>query len=236
MSKIIYVVGYPKCGNTWLSRLLGDALDSPIGGKESDNRQAIADEGHNRKGEYLIKQRHITHYPDDAYKVVFITRDPRDVCISVQHYWGIHDLTKAINIVGNGLWPVPHGGGWSGFNNHWSVILTPDDWVKYEELHSDTAGSLERILVNLNIEPVNDIAQVVERQSFDARKKQLEQDGDNHPHGKLVQLKNLRAGRVGDWRNVLNCEQAKLVDKLFGWRMWHLGYEESPEWIDKLCA
>lgn len=27
---VIWVVGYPKSGNTWLARLLGDALNSPV--------------------------------------------------------------------------------------------------------------------------------------------------------------------------------------------------------------
>lgn len=83
----IFVIGYPKSGNTWFARLLADALDSPmVGGK---NPIDIADIGlnHSHSGGYIIHKLHHSERSRPAYiregsKVFYIVRDVRDVLVS----------------------------------------------------------------------------------------------------------------------------------------------------------
>jgi len=102
--KVIYVCGHPKSGNTWLTRLLGSVLNSPTGGcMPSQDGKEIATEGQDRTGDYFIRKGHFTftdegdclvpspHKMNLKYltneKIVFIVRDPRDICVSGAYHW-----------------------------------------------------------------------------------------------------------------------------------------------------
>lgn len=81
----IFVIGYPKSGNTCFARLTADALDSLIvGGK---NPIDLADTGPNHIGRYIIHKLHHSERSRPAYiregsKVFYIVRDFRDVLVS----------------------------------------------------------------------------------------------------------------------------------------------------------
>lgn len=77
----LYVVGYPKSGNTWLSRLIADATDSNV---IYSNEVDAADYSSDKSGEYAIYKAHdrdIKRFPDHA-RFVYVVRDVRDVLLS----------------------------------------------------------------------------------------------------------------------------------------------------------
>lgn len=77
----IFVVGFPKSGNTWLARLLAEITESVI---DATNSVDAADNTQCRKGNYLIFKLHdfeSVKVPDGA-RVVYIIRDIRDVLVS----------------------------------------------------------------------------------------------------------------------------------------------------------
>jgi len=234
VSKVIYVVGYPKSGNTWLSRLLGDCLNSPI--KSKPPKQAIADEGYDRPGKYIIRQEHLRRMPKRYHSIVYIYRDPRDICVSVNHYWQMRNLTKAIKRVGAGDKDAkvredsPIRRGWIDLHKLWYYKFEPTTVTTYECLFHDTERELGEILENISAEPVFPLDEVVARQDFKARKTQLSREGNKHPYGKKIQLHNLRRGIAGDWINHFDREQAELADLLFGEEMLNLGYIENRGW------
>ena len=85
----IFVIGYPRSGNTWLARLTADALDSPMVG--GDNPIDQADNKHNYTGEFVIYKSHYSKKskPDfitEYSKILYIVRDFRDVLISGYFY------------------------------------------------------------------------------------------------------------------------------------------------------
>jgi hypothetical protein len=53
----VFVTGIPRSGNTYLSRLIGDALDSPVGGARG--AVALATEGQDRPGQHRVMQLHL---------------------------------------------------------------------------------------------------------------------------------------------------------------------------------
>jgi len=81
----IYVIGFPKSGNTWLARLLAEVTQSKI---EATNPVDGADNSPERNGCYVIHKEHIVKDADAALqsKVVYIVRDVRDVLVS----WFFH--------------------------------------------------------------------------------------------------------------------------------------------------
>jgi hypothetical protein len=66
---------------------------------------------------------------------------------------------------------------------------------------------------------------VIRRQSFSARQAYTEKHGDKLNYGKDFQLRFLRKGVVGDWKNHLKPKHLVLIDKHFGEMMGRLGYE-----------
>lgn len=84
--ELIFVNGFPKSGNTWLTRLLAECLASPSGSGYFRDEIDIATEGHERKGEYKVLKSH--YFLDDFPKehldkrIVCPVRDVRDVLVS----------------------------------------------------------------------------------------------------------------------------------------------------------
>ena len=232
MKMIIYVVGYPKSGNTWLARLLGDVLDCPI--RAGGNKLALADGGYSRQGKYIIRQGHITECPKDG-KVVWIKRDPRDVSVAARHYWKIDTLAETIKIVGEGLWPIQHGGGWEKFNDFWNASEYHVS-TTYEALSRDTEKELTRIIHGLfglfGGVGYDAILDAIERESFENRKSLIEKHGDDMPYGKNIQLINMRKGIVGDWKNHYTQIHKALAEKYFGDAMRMYGYDAPEGWCD----
>jgi hypothetical protein len=230
----IYVVGVPKSGNGWMARLLGDVLNSPVDSRlKEDQKAAICDEGLGRPGDYVIKQQHKMLPPEG--KIVFIYRDPRDVAVSIAHYW--ERTIEETLVVESGAPPrmLNPLGGWSAFMCRWMFLFEPDVKVSYEKLLGDTEKELKRILIGLDASVQNDVAKVVDRQSFAKKRKMIEDtNGKNQSYHIGIQLKNMRKGVTGDWKNHFNRETAELAH--LHWWPWlqYLGYEEDEDWWKNL--
>lgn len=232
----VLVVGYPKSGNTWLSRLLGDILNSPVTG--FGTAHPICEEGKDRPGKYIVRQLHLKPVVSvltpnfDAWeyslpeaqgeKIIFIDRNPLDVMVSVYHYWQMEDMDKAIDAVLYGTHPLLKVGPLAKFNKTWNEVIA-SKWsmkfeitgVSYEALRAATSGEdgayyLQSILEAIGLPEAKDtkrINEAIERQSFDNRKKELERNGDQYNYGKDVQLRNLRKGNIGSWSDELTLRQ-----------------------------
>ncbi|MEP3300408.1 MAG: hypothetical protein ABJO05_00390, partial [Roseibium sp.] len=79
----IVVVGYPKSGNTWLTRLIADTLNCPSKGYAGiANNHDIALEGEDRTSNRFLLKSHHVHATWDRVrhprvKMISIVRDPR---------------------------------------------------------------------------------------------------------------------------------------------------------------
>jgi len=96
MSRRVLVCGYPKSGNTWLTRLTAELIGCPAEGLWLDGgevrEEEIAREGQGRSSEWRVYKSHHTvgelqQTVEPADLVIGIVRDPRDVLISSTHYY-----------------------------------------------------------------------------------------------------------------------------------------------------
>jgi hypothetical protein len=101
MQKNIVIVGYPKSGTTWLSRLVAELVQCNFIGDwgfdtENPSRIILEDDS----SEFVVyKSHHSANEIEKAskkmiHKIIYIIRDPRDVVISGVHFF---DFTKLKN-------------------------------------------------------------------------------------------------------------------------------------------
>lgn len=245
---IVYVAGYPKSGTTWLTRLLGDALNCPTGASiPRDDAKEPATEGQNRVSDFIVRKGHFVIRDNEAdepvierhvmcwrglrekdHKVIFITRDPRDIIVSGAHYWG-KSADKFFTDMSLGINSMRHVGAWNAYMNSWFVrrhlfrFLT----VSYEDLLIG-ANRLAHIISYID-DSVSD-AQIVsayERQRFYNRREDIQKHGDEYPLGRMLNLKLLRKGISGDWQTQLDSSVKHRANKEFADLLFSLGYTDA---------
>ena len=88
--KTILITGYPKSGNTWLTRLIAELLDSPVKGfYQQPKHNELAIEGQERQGNYVIYKGHQSFYQikNDIDTIVYCIRHVGDVIVSGANYF-----------------------------------------------------------------------------------------------------------------------------------------------------
>ena len=247
--KTIYVAGYPKSGTTWLTRLLGDALNCPTGASiPAHDATEPAAGGWDRPGPYIVRKGHywLESYAGDepvvpaAHRlrfakltdpVVFIVRDPRDIAVSAAHFHSRSIETVVDRMISGSSYNLP---AWNMYAHQWMAFLRsyaqPKElracFVRYEDLLHSPVHRLRFVLsqIDTGVEPWR-IRTAVVRQSFHHVKKQVASHGDKMPGGKALNQKLLRKGQIGDWRGQLTGEPLRKLEGAFGETMKELGYE-----------
>jgi hypothetical protein len=96
----IFIIGYPRSGNTWLARICADVLDAPI--VTGDDLVNQADRKRTYKGSFAIHKLHCSReykpdYVTESSRILYVIRDFRDVLISA--YFFIHTTHDERRIV-----------------------------------------------------------------------------------------------------------------------------------------
>jgi hypothetical protein len=99
MKKRVIISGYPKSGNTWLTRLTAEVIQCPVAGFwcEPFNGE-ISIEGRHRESDYTCFKSHHTYqqmmhtfrdYANGTERLIYIVRDPRAVVVSASHQFNL---------------------------------------------------------------------------------------------------------------------------------------------------
>jgi alcohol sulfotransferase len=207
---------------------------------EQDARE-VATEGQDRPGPYMVRKGHFVLIDDEgpgpvvpsphrlAWKrltnerIVFLVRDPRDICISGAWHW--HQTPERFlerMIKGD----VAHCGRWDRYCEEWiynkAHLMNEHCFVHtaYETLIKDTEFEIRSVLkwVILDGEIYKKrLVQAISRQSFTVRTAQI---GDNKAE---LRRQNMRKGIAGDWRNHFTPAMNERIWNEFGWMMEKLG-------------
>ncbi len=216
----IYVAGRPRSGTVWLTRLLSDALASPIEIK-GPNAEPPAFHGPNQDGEYVIRK---THGKEKLGKTVFIQRDPRDVAVSTMHYRG---QTQLFPVIKQMCSLEAH----KTYESHARLWLDDEkkaeSYTRYEWLHKYTRIYLRDVIFDLTGRSLsrNLLDDAIERQSFKAVKSADIEGRYEHSMWK---------GKVGEWENYFTKEIGEYLQKHMGDFMIEQGYVKNKDWWHKL--
>lgn len=215
MRVAIRTTGHPRSGNTWVNRLLSDALNA---GMQTEPRAEVQYWGKDWDSQYVIRK---THSRDPLpFPCVYVQRDPRDVLVSAMHYRRIPNIDQMLGKVTNA----------DEFRSIWDYRSYVEAWlprvaaghasmVYYEDLHRDCANELVRLvkeLTGIDID-IGEAGRVCARQSFEVAH---ERRGDHA----------MWKGKAGNWKEHFNLKAAKLVDEFLGDLLVAMGYEGDREW------
>lgn len=234
-----FIVSYPKSGNTWV-RFMVAALAAPDRQIDFVNVHEIVPDIYRASPRVLarlprprILKSH--EYFDPRYpKVVYLVRDPRDVCISYFHFRlrrfgpgeGPLDRHVARFLAGEldpfGRWRE-NVGSWLGARRDDPGFLL----VRYEDLVSEPARELRRIAAFLGLsEQADAIDLAVRRSSFDEMRRieRFQAEVTGHLEKERVRQPFVRSGRVGGWQDELPDQLARMIERACREPMELLGY------------
>lgn len=86
----LVVVGYPKSGCTWVTRLLAELVGCPVAGFWQSEKAEIAVEGAGRVSAYRCHKSHHQFHElalGPADRVIYVLRDPRDIAVSAASHF-----------------------------------------------------------------------------------------------------------------------------------------------------
>jgi hypothetical protein len=244
----IFLVSYPRSGNTWARFLLGNLIDqdNPVTFSNIESRIPEIYFNRDRVLQQLPRPRMLKshecfqpHYP----RVIYIVRDPRDVVVSFYH----HNV-KARNIPDD--YPmasfVPRFiagefdrrfGSWRDNVMSWAAVREGNPgflMLRYEDLKRDTASALANVVAFLNrcsFRKIDSNLEALQRTielSSPEKMRALEKE----EAGRWVLTKGTRSDKPfvrsatsGGWKSQLAPESVEAIESAWGGLMLSLGYE-----------
>jgi hypothetical protein len=244
----IFLVSYPRSGNTWARFLLGNLInqDNPVTFSNIESRIPEIYFNRDRVLQQLPRPRMLKshecfqpHYP----RVIYIVRDPRDVVVSFYH----HNV-KARNIPDD--YPmasfVPRFiaaefdrrfGSWRDNVMSWAAVREGNPgflMLRYEDLKRDTASALANVVAFLNrcsFRKIDSNLEALQRTielSSPEKMRALEKE----EAGRWVLTKGTRSDKPfvrsatsGGWKSQLAPESVEALESAWGGLMLSLGYE-----------
>lgn len=222
----MFLVSYPKSGNTWLRFLIGNYITD--GNCNLDNVRTIIppidrkiDIEYDKLKRPRIFKSHFL-YRREFKNVIYITRDPRDVAVSYYFYnlrrmnmdkdTSFSEFVEMFNSGNLGFcsWKT-HVNSW--LNNKKDRLLL----VKYEDLHSNPIRELEKIVKFMDLEVVPEkLIKAVNESSFDKLSSNEKEKGKWAPGNAIIdeRFRFFRYGKPGDYVNYFDniTEKAFIVN------------------------
>lgn len=234
----VFLVSYPRSGNTWMRFVLGSLIHN-VDVNFDNMEEYFPDIYRNTYSqlESLKNPRYLkSHEPyDKRYpKVVYIVRDPRDVAISY-FYWMLKFNKYEGEIDGFlDMFFDPDGISYGRWDDHYESWIENSDkvnrgvlFLRYEELIDNTIDNIKTILNFININIDNDVIHnVVKRNSFSGMKNKENYASDQNPLFKATnkEISFVRKGTTRQWKAELSDIQFERFRREFGPTMKQIGY------------
>lgn len=229
----VVICAYPKSGTHWIWEmvrvLIAGTTDVPQVEKDVGMIEDVLPEELEKlqSPRSLNLHFHFDMLPKTFFsekcKLVYVTRDPRDVAVSYFHHH--KKLKEYYNYNGNwhDYFPMFLEGtvdyeSWFSYTKGWEkgTATHPDQPVfvtSYEAMHEDTLGELKKMSNFLGLSCEDGFLEsVIQKCSFNnmrSTKGKAEQyDGANSPV-------MYRKGKVGDWKNHFTVTESEMFDKEF---------------------
>jgi len=236
----IFLVSYPKSGNTWLRFLLANLLSRPPQSFQDANN--LVPDIHNARTPEMISEvpspRILkSHFPFDARypRVIYLVRDPRSVCVSQFFFKKRKGELRPEQRFEMFLDQFLDGfdDGFGDWGNHVTSWMAQDEHspdritVRYEDLKADTAACLRRLCAFAGIEASeSNLAEAIAHCSMDAMLRierdtglgqQLKGQGD-------LRIPFVRRGSTREWREYFTMSMDARLQNRFSAAMSLTGY------------
>lgn len=203
----IFIVGYPKSGNTWFQDLITAVVYgvSPVLGPPLLAQTLVPDVHarpfYQRFSTPMFFKSH--HHPRPEYKrVVYLMRDGRDVMVSYCHYLNasntkvdLFEMVQPDADIPQGKWH-DHVNAWLSNPYQAQMIV-----IKYEDLKRDTVGELARFCVFAGMERDRSFLEMVARETVFEKMQQKEMRlGEGNPEWPRDKLFR-RRGMTGSYKD-----------------------------------
>jgi hypothetical protein len=233
----VFVVGYPKSGNTWFQDLVTmviygvpPSLSPPL------LAQTLVPDVHARPffQRYSTPMYFKSHYlPRPEYRrVVYLLRDGRDALISQYHHFSaFRDSVDLMAMVTDES--QLHHGFWHKHVNAWLANPFQADLmvIKYEDLKEDPVTELERFCDFVGVRRDRSLLETVARETVFEKMRQREirlGEGDlEWPKNHLFR----RRGIIGSYKDEMPPEVLKTFMSYSADTLKHCGYLDAPEKI-----
>jgi len=188
----------------------------------------------NEQGQWL--------FPLDAtYKVIYLIRNPLDVCVSFAYHSGHTNFDKVINSMANIQKRLAQSkrrqanqlhqfiGNWSHHVDSWTNIAPAKVLVvRYEDLIQSPQETFTKVVHFLNLDFTSkQIEKAIEYSKLDNLKKMEAMQGFGEKSEKATLF--FRKGTIGSWREELTKDQAKIILKYHALVMRRFNYLNSKE-------
>ena len=239
----LFLVSYPKSGNTWATFLVGNLLhpDTP---PDLESIEYMVPESYlntNRALERAPRPRVIKSH--DAFRpefrrVVYIVRDPRDVAVSYYNYakkmrW-VNDSATYDDVMPRYLdGKMDAFGSWGENIGSWLGARegTRDfRLIRYEDMLENTQEALDRISRFMRFDASEeDVRMAVERSSVERLRAMEKEQGARWKMTRYGDHNRsfFRRATAGAWREELPERWAEQIVSRWGGLMERLGYTES---------
>jgi len=241
---LVFVVGYPKSGSTWVAQLVAHCLELPF------PRFSLLPIG--CPAVVMGHKRVWKSYP----RGVYVVRDGRDAITSQFFYQlsqipeGDHPRLTALqrrsfpNLVNKtdlrGVFddfvarqlvnPIAAHANWGAHVRSYFEVANPNmSIVRYEDLRADGVTTLARVVTELSGEPadLDRIREAINRFMFGRQSTR---------RGNLASTAYLRKGKAGDWVNHFTRTAAEIFDRACGDMLIKMGYERDHSWVESVGA
>ena len=239
----------------WATRLVAELVGCPVAGFWDSEHQEIAVEGTDRESDFRCFKSHhqlseLNEIKATADKMIYIIRDPRDICVSGAHYFNHVSLIPsksrniAIRAVNKLHWEVLgkremiqemvqallvgneriHHWCRVSWKAHVTPFLNREDVlvINYATLRNSPMEQSKRILEFLDVsKPESEIERAIDTHDFEKSQKRFAASGDR------AKKQFLRKGGSGEWRHVLTEDQQLWFENEIGELLGKLGFNLS---------
>ncbi|CAM9312324.1 unnamed protein product [Hapterophycus canaliculatus] len=160
-------------------------------------------------------------------KVIYVCRNPKDVCVSLQHHASNKPMFDYTGDFSDMLAYFAEGrcenGSWFDHVLEWYEASQADPehvmFLRYEDMLADTAGHAKKIADFVGIQTTPEIIEkAVAASTISAMK-------SNKKANTQKEFNHLRKGGSGGWRNVFKVRESEAFDRLYQQQMDGSGLE-----------
>ena len=233
----IYLVSYPRSGNTWARFLLANLIRPADVQVTFQSVAHILPDIHTDREqiERLSRPRFIkSHAPlEPRYpRSIYLVRDGRDVYVSYYHYQRekLPAGTTLADYVPMDHWPCS----WGQHVLSWLDADLPEDrflWVRYEQLYQQPERELHRMAAFAGLDVTEaQVQEAIRNSTFDSMRQIEETSG--HPRADHFSGRFVRSGQAGGWQAHFGPREREAFKALEAENevLVRLGYASSADW------